>query len=344
MTTLQITWFFLWALLWAIFFMTDGYDFGIGTIFPFMARSEEDKKVMVGAMGPFWDANEVWLVAAGGVTFAAFPILYATMFSSFYTALMLILFALIFRGVALEFWGKTKDPVMRGFWELCIFAGSVTPAILFGVAFANIFKGIPLDQNGVFHGNLFTLLNGYGLLGGFLFLLLFIEHGAIWLAIKSDGDLQRRASLLASGLWWLLLAVTIGFLTATRFETQLFQNYYNYPVLFGMVLVVLAAFVQTKFFLFKEAYFKAWFSSALSIVGCIFFAMIGLFPNVMPSSIHPSYNLTAFNSSSSPLTLMIMLGVVLVFVPIILVYQTWGYYIFRDKLTEDEMGVYDETY
>lgn len=338
---LQIIWFFLWALLWAVFFVTDGFDFGIGALLPFLARNDTEKRVMINAMGPFWDGNEVWLIAAGGVTFAAFPILYATMFSSLYSALMLILFALILRGVAMEFRGKSEDEGWRKFWDLCIFGGSAAPAILFGVAFANFFMGLPIDGEGVYHGNLFSLLSGYGLLGGVLFLVLFLQHGAIWLAIRAEGDLGKRAEAVAGGIFWLALAVALGFLIFTRFETRLYDNYYANPILFLLPLITLAAFAQVKIFLVKKKLFAAWFSSAIVILSCAFFGFVGLFPTLLPSSIDPAFGLTAFNASSSPLTLSIMLGVVLVFVPIILIYQTWAYTLFKGKVTAEDLALED---
>ena len=170
---LQTIWFFLWGLLWAMYFMTDGFDLGIGTLYPILGKSNEDKQTMINAMGPLWDGNEVWLLTAGGVTFAAFPLVYSVMFSSLYTALMLILFALIIRGVSFEFRNKINHPGWIKVWDACIFIGSIAPAILFGVAFANILRGVPINGEGLFQGNLFTLLNPYGLLGGVLFLLLF---------------------------------------------------------------------------------------------------------------------------------------------------------------------------
>lgn len=335
---LQITWFFIWGLLWAVFFVTDGFDFGIGTLMPFLAKNDTEKRVMLNAMGPLWDGNEVWLIAAGGVTFAAFPILYATMFSSLYSALMLILFALILRGVAMEFRGKIENQAWRQVWDFCIFFGSAAPAVLFGVAFANFFKGIPIDAGGIYHGNLFSLLNGYGLMGGILFLFLFLEHGALWLAIKSEGDLHDRAVRTAHGLWWILVAVALLFLIATKFETRLYDNYYANPILFLLVLINLAAFVQVKWFLIQKAYFTAWFSSALAIVCCTFFGIIGLFPNMLPSSVDAAANITAFNSSSSPLTLKIMLTVVIIFVPIVLAYQVWAYNLFKGKVTKEDLA------
>ncbi|MBW1841983.1 MAG: cytochrome d ubiquinol oxidase subunit II, partial [Deltaproteobacteria bacterium] len=156
---LQTIWFFLWGLLWAIFFMTDGFDFGVGTLYPFLGKRDEDKRIMINAVGPLWDGNEVWLITAAGVTFAAFPTVYAVMFSSLYSALMLILFSLILRGVSFEFRGKVDDPRWRKIWDTCIFIGSFVPALLFGVVFANIFQGIPIDKNGLYQGTFFTLLN-----------------------------------------------------------------------------------------------------------------------------------------------------------------------------------------
>jgi cytochrome d ubiquinol oxidase subunit II len=340
---LQTIWFFLWGLLWALFFMTDGFDFGVGTLYPFLGKSDADKRKMINSLGPLWDGNEVWLITAGGVTFAAFPLVYAVMFSSLYTALMLILFALILRGVSFEFRGKVDHPAWRKVWDTCIFIGSFAPALLFGVAFGNIFQGVPINQEGIFQGNLFTLLNPYGILSGLLFVALFLVHGALWLAIKTDGDLHDRAAATANRLWPVLLGVSVVFLIATAIFTPLYANYLAYPVLFLVPLAAVAALLGVKFFLTKKAYFKAWFSSAATIVFCTFFGVVGLFPNLFPSSIDPAYSLTAFNASSSPLTLRIMLIVVILFIPVVLVYQVWAYVMFSKKLTEEDLSL-EEAY
>jgi cytochrome d ubiquinol oxidase subunit II len=340
---LQSIWFFLWGLLWAIFFMTDGFDFGIGTLLPVLGKSESDKRLMINAMGPLWDGNEVWLITAGGVTFAAFPLVYATMFSSLYTALMLILFALILRGVAFEFRGNVESAAWRKVWDTCIFVGSFAPALLFGVAFGNIFQGIPFDGDGIYQGNLLTLLNPYGLLGGLLFLSLFLVHGALWLAIKTEGDLHARAAGMANKLWPVLLGVAVIFLVATAIFTPLYANYLAQPALIIVIAGAVAALLGIKFFLRQQAYFKAWFASAGTIVLCTFFGVIGLFPNLFPSSIKAEYSLSAFNASSSPLTLTIMLVVVIIFVPIVLAYQIWAYNMFKGKLNENDLDL-EEAY
>lgn len=336
---LQSIWFFLWGLLWAIFFMTDGFDFGIGTLLPVLGKSEADKRIMINSMGPLWDGNEVWLITAGGVTFAAFPLVYATMFSTLYTALMLILFALILRGVAFEFRGQVESAAWRKACDVCIVVGSFAPALLFGVAFGNIFQGIPFDGEGIFQGNLLTLLNPYGLLGGVLFLSLFLVHGTLWLAIKTTGDLHDRAVGLANKLWPIEVGVAVIFLVATAIFTPLYGNYLAQPALFLVVLGAVAALLGIKYFLRQQAYFKAWFSSAGTIVLCTFFGVIGLFPNLYPSSIKADYSLSAFNASSSPLTLKIMLIVVIIFLPIVLAYQIWAYNMFKGKLSEDDLDL-----
>ena len=340
---LQSVWFFLWGLLWAVFFMTDGFDMGIGTLYPFLGKSERDRHVMIHAMGPLWDGNEVWLVTAGGVTFAAFPLVYAVMFSSLYSALMLILFALILRGVSFEFRNKVESMAWKRVWDTCIFLGSFLPALLFGVAFGNIFKGIPIDGEGVYQGTLFTLLNPYGLLAGILFVCLFVMHGALWLAIRADGDLSARAMNLTGKLWPVLVGVAVAFLVATYFFTPLYDNYFAQPALFIVPLISVAGLFGIRFFLTQQAAFKAWGASALTIVACTFFGVIGLFPSLFPSSIDGQFSLTAFNASSSPLTLKIMLIVVSIFIPLVLAYQIWAYKLFSVKVTDEDLA-HEETY
>ena len=340
---LETIWFLLWGVLWAVYFMLDGFDLGLGTLVPFITDNDIEKRVAYNSMGPFWDGNEVWLITAGGVTFAAFPTTYAVMFSALYTPLLLLLFALILRAVALEFRSKLDDLRWHKLWDACLFLGSFVPALLLGVAFANIFRGIPIDADGDFQGNLLTLLNPYGLLGGILFVLLFLVHGALWLAIKAEAPLGDRAGRAAGGIWWALLVVAVIFLGATWLATSLYQNYFSHPVLLLIPLITVAALLTVRVFIAKSAWWKAWFASSHTIVGATLFGVVGLYPNLLPSSLNPAYSLTIFNSSSSPLTLKIMLGVALFFVPIVLVYQIWGYHLFKDKVTEEDLGT-EEAY
>jgi cytochrome d ubiquinol oxidase subunit II len=335
---LQAIWFFLWGLLWAVFFMTAGFDFGIGTLLPFIGKTDEDKRTMIASLGPLWHGNQVWLITAGGVTFAAFPLVYAVMFSTLYSALMLVLFTLILRGVAIEFRSQQDDARWKRLWETCIFIGSFGPALLFGVAFANIFKGIPFDADGIYHGNLLTLLNPYGLLGGVLFVMLFLQHGALWLAIKTSDVVQQRAIGLARKAWPVLVGVAVVFLAASWWATDLYANYLHHPTLFLVILVTVAALLAARVFMARQAWFKAWAASAVTIAGATFYGVIGLFPRLFPSSLDAAFDLTARNASSSPLTLKIMLVVVIVFVPIVLIYQIWAFRLFKDKVTAADLA------
>lgn len=336
-------WFLLWGVLWAVYFLLDGFDLGIGTIMPFLARNDDEKRIMYNAMGPFWDGNEVWLLTAGGVTFAAFPKTYAVMFSGLYTPLMLILFALIIRGVSFEFRSKVDHPGWRKLWDACNFVGSFLPALLFGVAFANIFEGIPIDQDGIFQGNLFTLLNPYGLAGGVLFVLLFIHHGALWLAFKSEADLRARALAVAAKTWPILAAVIVLFLVFSFVATKLFVNYLVNPVLFLVLLVPVAGLLLTGHYRARGRVLAAWGASAVLIAGTALFGVIGIFPALLPSSLNPAWSMTIANSASSPLTLSIMLGVALVFVPLVIIYQIWSLFTFRHPVTKKDLD-YEEAY
>ena len=345
---LESIWCMLWGVLWAIYFMLDGFDLGIGTLLPVLGKTETDRRVMINALGPFWDGNEVWLITAGGVTFAAFPTTYAVLFSSLYTPLMMLLFALILRGVAFEFRGKVDSPRWRAIWDSCIVVGSFVPALLLGVAFANIFRGIPIDADGINQGNLLTLLNPYGLMGGLLFLLLFLMHGSLWLAIKTEGEVHRRAASLTAQLWLPLLGAAVLFLVATWFSTRLYDNYIKNPLLFVVPLALIplmavGGLLMIRVYIGKKEWWKAWIASSVTIVGATLFGVVGLYPNMLPSSLNPAYHLTIYNSASSPLTLKIMLGVALTFVPVVIAYQVWTYRLFRGKVREEELD-YHESY
>ncbi len=339
----QIIWFILWAVLWAVFFMLEGFDFGAGILHSFLGRDETEKGMIRRAIGPVWDGNEVWLITAGGATFAAFPTTYALMFSYLYSALLIILFGLIFRGVAIEFRAKGLGTVWKKGWDTALFLGSFIPALLFGVAFGNIFRGLPMDGEG-YHGTLFTLLNPYGILTGLLFVLLFVVHGALWIALKTEGDLNRRASALAGGTWYALLVTAVVFLVSTKFATNLYANYFGNVIWLIVPVIAVLSMIAIKIFASKGQILKAFFSSCLTILTVTFTGVVGLYPNLIPSNIDPKYSLTIFNSSSSAYTLKIMTVVALVFVPVVIAYQIWTYRVFRHKVTAEEITGEGESY
>ncbi|MFZ5453897.1 MAG: cytochrome d ubiquinol oxidase subunit II [Thermodesulfobacteriota bacterium] len=334
---LETIWFLLWGILWAVYFMLDGFDLGLGTLLPVVAKTDKERSLVYRVMGPFWDGNEVWLITAGGVTFAAFPTTYAVMFSGLYSALMLILFALIFRGVSFAFREEVNSPGWKKVWDTCLVIGSFLPALLLGVAFANIFHGLPIDKDGIYQGTLFTLLNPYGLAGGILFVLLFTVHGSLWLAVKAGGPLHDRAAKLVPKLWAALLVIAVIFLLVSRRVTFLYDNYLDKPILFLIPAITVVALIMIRVYIAKAAWWRAWFASCVTIVGTTLFGVVGLYPKLLPSSIDPAYSLTAFNSSSSPLTLKIMLGVALTFVPLVIIYQVWVHHLFRHKTGEEDL-------
>ncbi|MGD9579956.1 MAG: cytochrome d ubiquinol oxidase subunit II [Vampirovibrionia bacterium] len=332
---LETIWFILWCVLWSIYFMLDGFDLGIGMLTPVLGKTESRKNVLYKSTGPFWDGNEVWLITAGGVTFAAFPTTYAIMFSALYSPLMLILFSLILRGVSVEFKGKINNKIWNKTCDILFFISSLLAALLFGVAFANIFSGIPIDADGIFKGTILSLLTPYGILGGILFISLFLIHGSIWATIKTENDLQEDCIKLFNKLWPVLMGIVVIFLAYTPFATKIMNNYLESPFLFVIPVICIIALVLVKVFFNKKEYWKAWSMSCLTIVNIVLTGLVGIYPSLLPSSINNAFDLTIFNSSSSPLTLKIMLGVVLVFLPFILAYQTWAYILFKDKVKEN---------
>jgi len=324
---LQTIWFILWGILWAVYFMLDGYDFGAGMLNPFLGRDEKEKRAIVRTIGPVWNGNEVWLITAGGATFAAFPAAYALMFSYLYLPLLFILFALIFRGVALEFRGKIDLPGWKKICDACLFIGSCVPSLLFGVAFGNIFQGLPFDASG-YHGNLLTLLNPYGIISGVLFVFLFLLHGSIFIAMKTSGDLRDRAAKTASTLWAGLLVVVAVFLPATYFQTDLYLNYFNHASLFIIPAIALLALISVRVYLSKTRYAASFFSSCVTVLSLVLFGIAGLYPHLIPSNLDPNYSLTIVNASSSSYTLTIMTAVAVIFVPVVIGYQIWVQRIF----------------
>jgi cytochrome bd ubiquinol oxidase subunit II len=327
----QIIWFILWGLLWAVYFMLDGFDLGVGILHPFLGRSEAEKSAVRRTIGPVWDGNEVWLLTAGGATFAAFPSAYASLFSSLYSAFIIILFALILRGVALEFRAKASSRAWDRSWDAALFLGSLLPALLFGVAFGNIFRGLPLDSQG-YHGTLLGLLNPYGLWTGVFFILLFLVHGSLWLALKTSGELAERALRFARKGWYFLLAAAVVFLVWSVPATRLEDNYLKRPHWLAVPLLAVIFLFLVRVWSSPKKVGAAFFASCATVVLVAFTGIVGLYPDLIPSRLDPASSLTAFNASSSPYTLKILTIVALIFVPLVIGYQIWVYRVFRHKI------------
>jgi cytochrome d ubiquinol oxidase subunit II len=318
-------WFVLIAVLWCGYFMLEGFDFGVGMLLPVLGRTETERRVLVNTIGPVWDGNEVWLLVAGGATFAAFPEWYATLFSGFYLPLLLILVALIIRGVAFEYRGKIDDPAWRRRWDLCIVIGSLVPALLWGVAFGNILRGVPLDSGHEYTGGFFNLLNPYALLGGLTTLTLFILHGAVFLALRTEGDVRRRAARTAGTIALVTVPVAAAFLIWTQARDAS-------PA--GLVLSAVAAVALVAAVLANRAGREGWAFAltAVTIVVATASLFVTLYPNVMPSTTDPAFSLTVGNASSTHYTLKVMTWVAVVFTPIVLAYQGWTYWVFRRRI------------
>ncbi|MGD9526068.1 cytochrome d ubiquinol oxidase subunit II [Pseudonocardia sp.] len=318
-------WFVLIAVLWTGYLVLEGFDFGVGMLLPFVGRTDNDRRVAINTIGPVWDGNEVWLLVAGGATFAAFPEWYASLFSGFYLALLIILVALIVRGVAFEYRGKIDDPGWRRMWDRAIVFGSTVPALLWGVALANIVAGVPLDADHEFTGNLFTLLNPYALLGGLATLLVFALHGAVFLALKTEGDVRDRANRLASRIG--LAAVVVG--AVFLIWTQL-----AYGAPWTWIFVVLAAAGLVAALVANAGGREGWafIGTAVAILAVSVTLFGSLYPDVLPSTTDPANSLTVVNAASTPYTLMIMTWVAVVFTPIVLIYQSWTFWVFRRRI------------
>jgi cytochrome d ubiquinol oxidase subunit II len=327
---LNIIWFVLIAILYVGYFVLEGFDFGVGILLPFLGTDDAKRRVIINTIGPHWDGNEVWLITAGGAMFAAFPHWYATLFSGFYLPLLILLLALIIRGVAFEFRGKDDNPKWRNAWDWAIFIGSVVPAFLWGVAFANMVKGVPIDASMNYVGGFWNLLNPYALIGGVGTLLLFTFHGTVYLCLKTTGVLYGKARRMVSNVWVWAFVFAVIFQAATIFYTDIMSK----P---GLILVsILAVLAVVVAYLFVRARHNglAFLLTAFAIVLMAAQQFLILFPRLMVSSLNPEWSLTIMNAASGPTTLSIMSIVALIFVPIVLIYQGWTYWVFRKRLTE----------
>ena len=328
--TLQTIWFILIAVLFTGFFFLEGFDYGVGILLPFIAKEDRERRVVINTIGPFWDGNEVWLITAGGAMFAAFPNWYATLFSGFYPALILMLVALIFRGVAFELRSKLEARSWRRAWDWAIFAGSAVPALLWGVALANIIRGVPIDRNMNYTGDFLDLLNPYALVCGITSLCIFTLHGAVFLTLKTLDDIRQNAMNAARKIWVPATLLSLVFAVYTYIETDLFSRLGINPGIVPVFSVL--ALASVAFLLRNNASGWAFAMTGTAIAFSTITIFLGLFPRVMVSSLDPEWSLTITNSSSSEYTLGILSVVALIFVPVILLYQGWTYWIFRQRI------------
>ncbi|AJE41506.1 cytochrome d ubiquinol oxidase subunit II [Streptomyces nodosus] len=322
---LHDVWFVLIAVLWIGYFFLEGFDFGVGILTKLLARDRPERRVLINTIGPVWDGNEVWLLTAGGATFAAFPEWYATLFSGFYLPLLLILVCLIVRGVAFEYRAKRPEEKWQRNWETALFWTSLIPAFGWGVAFGNIVRGVKIDQHLEYVGNVWDLLNPFALLGGLVTLTLFTFHGAVFTALKTVGDIRERARKLALRVGLLTAVLALAFLTWTQLDRG---DGTSLAAMIVAVVALVAALVANQ--VGREGWSFAF--SGVTVVAAVAMLFLTLFPNVMPSTLNADWNLTVSNASSSHYTLTIMTWCAGIATPIILLYQGWTYWVFRKRI------------
>jgi cytochrome d ubiquinol oxidase subunit II len=345
LANLQTFWFVLIAVLWVGYFILEGFDFGVGVLLPFVSKNEADRRAVLTTLGPVWDGNEVWVLVAGGATFAAFPEWYATLFSGFYLPLFLILVSLIVRGVAFEYRSKYGKAQWRQRWDIAIVTASFLPALLWGVAFANIVRGVPIEKSAdgylEYVGGFFNLLNPYALLGGVVTLTVFLTHGAIFISLKTDGAIRERARALALKIGLVAAVAAVAFLAWTNLTLPEFNG-----LVFGLSLTVAVLWLSGLFAVLKVREGWAFIFSAGTIATFVSTLFYALYPRVMPSSLGSQFDLTITNASATENTLTVMSWVAVVMTPLVLVYQGWTYWVFRKRvsasqISNPEMGILD---
>jgi cytochrome d ubiquinol oxidase subunit II len=344
--TFQTVWFLLIAVLWIGYFVLEGFDFGVGMLLPTVSKNEADRRAVLTTLGPLWDGNEVWLLVAGGATFAAFPEWYATLFSGFYLPLFFILVALIIRGVAFEYRSKYGKAQWRQRWDIAIVISSALPALLWGVAFANIVRGVPLERASTgsieYVGGFFNLLNPYALLGGVVTLSVFYTHGAVFLALKTAGSIRERANSIALKAGLVAAVAAVAFLVWTNLMLPELDS-----IVLLLSVVVALSWVAGLAMNFKGREGWAFIFSAGTIATFVSTLFFALYPRVMPSSLGSQFDLTITNASSTDYTLKVMTYVAVVMTPLVLLYQGWTYWVFRKRVSASqivnpERGILDE--
>lgn len=328
---LNIIWFLLVGVLIIGYAILDGFDLGVGVLQLF-TKNKKEKRVNINSIGPVWDGNEVWLLTGGGALFAAFPIVYATVFSGFYIAFMLLLAALIFRAVSFEFRKYVETDKAKGYWDLAFSIGSLLPAILYGVAIGNILRGLPIDKAGNFTGNFLGLLNPYSIVVGLVSLTMFTLHGAIYLTLKTDGAHKERLTALINKLWIGFVVIYFIATSFTFFEASyLFADVLKNPIFWVLLVLLFGSIISIPVLVKMGKNGWAFVSSSLMIASMILLSALSLFPRLVPSRTNLEYSLTIFNASSTQRTLETMLIIAIIGVPIVLGYTIFVYRVFRGK-------------
>lgn len=366
---LRVVWWLLLGVLLIGFAVTDGFDLGTGMLLPFAGRNDLERRVIINSVGPVWEGNQVWLILGGGAIFAAWPQLYAVSFSGFYLAMFAILFALILRPVAFKFRGKRDDASWKARWDIALFIGGFVPSLIFGVAMGNVLRGVPFrfgtDMHIFYDGSFFGLLNPFALLCGLVSVAMLVMHGSAWLQLKTQGPVSQRARAYGSvaAVATVVLYALAGFMlwsfvdgyrvtsalpmdgpsnpmlkTAEVHAGAWFVNYAAHPLLYVVPALGLGGALIALLGLRMRAEMMTLLASALSIAGIILSVGVSMFPFILPSSIDPRASLTVFDSSSSHLTLFIMLVVTAIFIPIIVAYTSWVYYVLRGKVDADAIS------
>ncbi|WAA12919.1 cytochrome d ubiquinol oxidase subunit II [Fervidibacillus halotolerans] len=328
-------WFVLIGVLFVGFVFLEGFDFGVGMATKFLAKNNMERRVLINTIGPFWDANEVWLLTAGGAMFAAFPHWYATLFSGYYLAFVLLLLALIARGVAFEYRGKHDNPNWFKTWDWAIFLGSILPPFLLGVLFTGLIKGLPINADMEMNASFFgDLVNVYTVIGGIVFVMLVYLHGLMFISLKTDGDLRERARKVAQKMYLATGLGVVVFIASTAMYTEAFADRGAILIPVYGVAVVLYLFLYPLLKNKKEGLSFTMTGLILILVTASFFVV--LFPNVMISSVDPSYSISLYDAASGAYSLKVMTIVAGIFVPIVLAYTVWSYYVFRKRVTNKE--------
>lgn len=330
---LNVTWYLLFIIIVAGYVIMDGFDLGVGILHPFAAKTDRERRIMLNSIGPVWDGNEVWLVLGGGVLFAAFPLVYASLFSGLYTAMMLILLVLILRTVAIEFRSKRPSPRWRTAWDWVFFGSSTGIALLLGVAIGNIIIGLPLDAQGNIYLALTDLLSPYALLVGVTTVFMLATHGAIYLSMKADGELLARIERWVPRLMAIFFVLNTVLVGATVFlHAHVSDSYLAQPLLVILPALGLLSVIVAWWMVRSHRYFIAFLFSSAMIAGLMLSIAVGMYPNLLVSSIDPQYNLTIFNAASAPNTLTVMLVFAVVGMPFVLLYTAGVYYVFRGRV------------